>query len=124
MTVYERIKNRRNELGLSVDHVADALGVSRTTVYRYESAEIEKVPTSIIEKLAKVLHTSPSYLMGWTDQAESTPTKEDEKPKQRDFSNEELMLLSMYRLLNEKHRKNVIDLIQDTLMVEIRGEEK
>lgn len=122
MTVYERIKNRRNELGLSVDYVADALGVSRTTVYRYESAEIEKLPTSIIEKLAKVLHTSPSYLMGWTDSAENRPRKDDEQPKQRECTNEELLLLSMYRLLNEKHKKNIIDVIQETLMVEVRGE--
>ena len=122
MTVYERIKNRRNELGLSVDYVADVLGVSRTTVYRYESAEIEKLPTSIIEKLAKVLHTSPSYLMGWTDNSENTTHKDDEQPKQRECTNEELLLLSMYRLLNERHKKKIIDAIQDTLLIEVRGE--
>jgi len=66
-TIYERIKNRREQLEISVNDVADALGVSRATVYRYESAEIEKVPTTIIDKLAPVLKTTPAYLMGWTD---------------------------------------------------------
>ena len=67
MEVYERIKARRKELGLSADDVAEALGVSRATVYRYESAEIEKLPTQIIIPLAAVLHCSPAWLMGWED---------------------------------------------------------
>lgn len=67
MEVYERIKARRKELELSADDVAEALGVSRATVYRYESAEIEKLPTQIIIPLAAVLHCSPAWLMGWED---------------------------------------------------------
>ncbi|MCM1057928.1 MAG: helix-turn-helix domain-containing protein [Firmicutes bacterium] len=67
MEVYERIKARRKELGLSADNIADALGVSRATIYRYESADIEKLPTTIIEPLAKILHCSIAYLMGWEE---------------------------------------------------------
>ena len=65
MEVHERIKNRRLELGLSADDVAEALNVSRATVYRYESAAIEKLPTSILGPLSQVLHCTPAYLMGW-----------------------------------------------------------
>jgi transcriptional regulator with XRE-family HTH domain len=65
MTVYERIKARRKEIGMTAEDVAEALGISRATVYRYESAEIEKVPINIIQDLAKVLRTTPEYLMGW-----------------------------------------------------------
>ena len=67
MTIYERIKCRRKELNLSADDVANALGVSRATVYRYESSYIEKLPTSSLEPLAKVLKCSPAYLMGWDE---------------------------------------------------------
>lgn len=66
-TIYERIKNRRKELGKSVEDVAKALGVSKATVYRYESAEIEKVPAKSLDRLAWVLRTTPAYLMGWSD---------------------------------------------------------
>lgn len=72
MTVGERIKQRRKELGLTVDEVAERLGKNRATVYRYESNEIENLPTPILEPLAKVLNTTPEYLMGWKDK-ESTP---------------------------------------------------
>ena len=67
MNVHERIKRRRKEMGLSADDVAKALNVSRATIYRYESSEIEKLPTSIIEPLCKVLKTTPAYLMGWDE---------------------------------------------------------
>ena len=65
MEVYERIKARREELHLSVIDVADRLGVSKTTIYRYESAEIEKLPVQILDQLARVLNCSPAYLAGW-----------------------------------------------------------
>ncbi len=67
MEIYERIKKRRKEIGLSADDVAKALNVSRATIYRYESQEIEKLPTKIIEPLAKVLKCSIPYLMGWDE---------------------------------------------------------
>ena len=64
-TIAERIKSRRLELGISVDDVAEALGVNRTTVYRYESKDIEKMPITVVEPLAKVLRVTPEYIMGW-----------------------------------------------------------
>lgn len=65
MTVGERIKQRRLELNMSVDEVAAKLGKNRATVYRYESNDIENLPTSVLVPLAKVLETTPAELMGW-----------------------------------------------------------
>ena len=65
MNIGERIKTRRKELGLSVDEVAEKLNKNRATIYRYESNDIENLPVNILEPLAKVLNTTPSYLMGW-----------------------------------------------------------
>jgi repressor LexA len=69
MDIADRIKKRRNELGITVDEIAEALGVNRATVYRYESKEIEKMPLTVLEPLAEVLKVTPYYLMGWTDDA-------------------------------------------------------
>lgn len=70
MTIGERIKKRRNELRLSADEVAKALGKNRATIYRYESNDIEKLPTEVLEPLARVLLTTPAALMGWSDDPE------------------------------------------------------
>lgn len=66
-SVGKRIKNRRLELGLTVEELADRLGKNRATVYRYESDAIENLPITVIEPLAAVLDCTPGYLMGWED---------------------------------------------------------
>ena len=71
MTTGDRMKARRKELKLSAEDVAAALNVSRATIFRYEKGDIEKLPGTALEPLAKVLQTTVAYLMGWSD--ESSP---------------------------------------------------
>lgn len=70
MEVQERIKQRRLDMGLSVDRMISELkklGVtmSRATYYRYESKDIDKIPISSLPPIATILQTTPEYLMGW-----------------------------------------------------------
>lgn len=65
MTVGERIKTRRKELGMTVDELAEKLGKNRATVYRYERDDIENLPASVLAPLAEALETTPDDLMGW-----------------------------------------------------------
>ena len=67
MNVGERIKQRRKELGVSADKLGEALGKDRSTIYRYEKGDIEKLPLDILEPIAKMLQTTPQYLMGWEE---------------------------------------------------------
>lgn len=81
MTVGERIKRRREELGISVDEIAKKLGKHRATVYRYESNEIGTLPTDVLEPLSIVLQTTPAYLMGWEDNIKPLPSNIVSVPK-------------------------------------------
>lgn len=67
MDVGKRIKDRRKELGLSAERVAEIMGVSPSTVYRYESQEIKGMSIEKIKPIAKALQTTPGYLMGWSE---------------------------------------------------------
>ena len=51
MTIGERIKKIRKEKNISVDYLAKELGVSKTTIYRYEDSTIEKIPVNAFDKL-------------------------------------------------------------------------
>ena len=73
MTIGERIKKRRVDLGLSVDYVAEKIKKDRATVYRYEADSVEKMPTTVLVPLAEVLRTTPAYLMGW-EEDDALPT--------------------------------------------------
>lgn len=68
--INERIKQRRKELGLSAEQVADMIGVSPATVYRYESSDIKNMPAERLKPIADALHTTPEWLMGWSDKIE------------------------------------------------------
>lgn len=59
------IKERRLKLNISVDELAEKLGKSRATIYRYEGNDIDSMPVSVLEPLAAALDTTPSELMGW-----------------------------------------------------------
>ena len=67
MTIGDRIRDRRQELGFSVDELAARLGKNRATVYRYENGDIEKLPVAILEPLASALETNEAYLIGLVD---------------------------------------------------------
>lgn len=66
-TTGKRIKDRRRDLGIGVQELADMLGKNRTTVYRYESDAVEDMPYVVLQNLAEVLRTTPAYLMGLTN---------------------------------------------------------
>lgn len=65
MGLKENIKNRRLELNLTLEDVSKKLSISKPTLQRYESGVISNIPSDKIEKLAAILETTPSYLMGW-----------------------------------------------------------
>ena len=67
MKINERIKARRKELGLTLKQVAEKLNVTESLISRYESNDVKNMGIDKIAPLAKILKTTPSYLMGWTE---------------------------------------------------------
>ena len=70
----EKIKERRLKLEMSYQDLSNATGISKSTLQRYETGYIKKVPINQIEILAKALHTTPSYLMGWDNTVTEAPS--------------------------------------------------
>jgi transcriptional regulator with XRE-family HTH domain len=46
-----------------VEELADKIGKSRATVYRYENGGIEKLPSSVLVPLALALNTTPADIL-------------------------------------------------------------
>ena len=72
MNVGQRIKQKRIDLGMDAEELALKIGKSRATVYRYENGDIENMPTTVLEPIAKALKTTPAYLMGWKEPEKSS----------------------------------------------------
>lgn len=67
MEMGERIRLLRREHGLTQEELGKAVGLQRAAINKYEKGRVENMKRSTIMKLAKVLHTTPSYLMGYED---------------------------------------------------------
>ena len=61
----DNLKAARLQAGMTLDEVAQKVGVSRQTIQRYESGVIQNIPSDNIEKIANILGVSPGVLMDW-----------------------------------------------------------
>lgn len=66
-----RIKHRRKALGYSAERLAEMVGVSPATIYRYEKNEIANMGADKLRPIADALSTTPGALMGWADDNDS-----------------------------------------------------
>ena len=75
MSKGSQIRKRRIELGLSQTDLAEKVSVSKQTLYKYENDIVSNIPSDKIEAIAKVLHVTPAYIMGWSEfQYEEIPS--------------------------------------------------
>ena len=74
--IANKIKSRRLELGLTLEDVAQAVGVGRSTVRKWETGMIKNMGRDKIAALAKVLQISPVDLV---PAAESIRTEDEER---------------------------------------------
>lgn len=65
--VGNRIKDRRLELGLTLDELASKVGYSdKSTLSRVENGKTD-MPLKKLDKIAQVLDVTPAYLIGFTE---------------------------------------------------------
>ncbi len=69
MKVGERIKKLRKEHKLTLVELGELIGLTKSTVSKYENDEIN-IPSDKLEKIARVLNTSPQYLLGFDEDVE------------------------------------------------------
>ena len=70
LTMGQKIKALREENNLTLEQVGNAVGVGKSTVRKWENGIIANMRRDKIADLAKVLHTTPAYLMGWKEEVE------------------------------------------------------
>lgn len=102
MTTGERMKSRRKQLGFSAEYVADKLGCSPSTIYRYENGDIEKMPLDVLAPLASILLVSPEYLLN------GSGIEKTADPKADSLSPKENELLTLYRGVNPDGQRYIL----------------
>lgn len=79
-TLYDRIKSRRTELGLTVEELAHKMGYKdKSSISKIENGKAD-IPQSKIAAFADALETTPAYLMGWEEQPAPAASREPTVP--------------------------------------------
>lgn len=82
MTVGERIKQRRIELGMSQSDLAIKMGYkNKSAICRVEKDYEQNLTLDRVELFAKSLNCTPAYLMGWDNNTDNRMDYIIELPK-------------------------------------------
>lgn len=122
MTIGDRIRTRREELGLTQKELAERLGYkTKSSITKIEAGD-NNLPITKVAKIAKALEVTESYLMGWEDSA-TVPTDgqsesyyvdaETRRLAQELHDDPELsVMLDAYRNLSPRDAKLVMDMVR------------
>ena len=108
----KRIKDLRLEKGLTLEQVANVVGVGKSTVRKWETGMIANMKRDKIASLAKALGTTPAYLMGWKEDSSIEKNIPQDK---KDLSEGEKMLLELFNRVPEDQQKLVLQMIRAAL---------
>lgn len=110
-----KIRDLRALHGLTLEQIAQQVGVGRSTIRKWETGMIENMRRDKIAKLAAALHTTPAYLMGWEENVSlSAPAFS--------LSADEKILIQKFRRLDERGRSAVLNTLEHELSA-LPGEE-
>lgn len=113
----KRIYNLRKARGLTLEAVGQAVGVGRSTVRKWENGIIANMRRDKIKKLATVLGTTPSYIMGWTDDPDddglSSAALPSQSPAPIVLSPQLQALSDALDQLNEEGQEKLLDYAAD-----------
>lgn len=96
MELYEKIKARRLELGLTLEDVGNIVGVGKSTVRKWETGNIADMKRDKIALLSKALKVSPLFIMGIDEESPGPSITDKEKE-----------ILTKYNELDEKGKHTV-----------------
>lgn len=108
--VGKNIRMLREHRGMSQTDLANAIGESKQTVYKYETGIITNIPLSKIEAISNVLRCPPSLLTGWEDKEKLT-----EREFSESLSEDELLVLELFRKVPKDNQRIVINMIRAAL---------
>jgi transcriptional regulator with XRE-family HTH domain len=106
MLLGERIKRRREQLGISQQSMAESLKTSQNQIYRYEKGTNSPTAQVIID-IARILEVSTDWLLGISD---IEPIKDES-----DLHPDERKMLALYRSIPPQKRERLLKVVSDSV---------
>lgn len=96
----DRIKYARDLRNATLDDIAKKVGVTKSTVQRYENGKINTIKIPVVESIAVALNVNPSWIVGKSDVME-LPTQKVPK------------IIEYYELLNDTGKREATKRVQE-----------
>jgi transcriptional regulator with XRE-family HTH domain len=97
-----KIKELRKSKGMTLEQVANVVGVGKSTVRKWETGLIANMKRDKIALLAKALSTTPAYLMGWEEEQKKNDIQSDIILRMRTDTTFMSVVEKLYKLDSEK----------------------
>lgn len=111
MSIGQKIKQRRTELGWSQRDLAARMGYNNnSTVARIEKGTVD-IPQSRIVKFSEVLGVSIAYLMGWEEEIKQDPVALAERHFEILMDEDIADIFEDFKVLDGQQRQLVKDLV-------------
>lgn len=107
MTTGERIRQLRIEHQMTQEELGARVGVQKAAIYKYENGLVVNLKRSILEKLAIVLDTTPTYLMGMEDSAQQANVQ---------LTPQQSTLLAAFYQLNDEGQTKAVEYVEDLVL--------
>lgn len=106
----QRIRDLRHARGLTLEQVAEVVGVGKSTVRKWETGMIANMRRDKIADLAKALGTTPAYLMGWKEDISKSNS-----PTEPKLSEGEQKVIDLFRQVPVDKQQLVLQMIETAL---------
>lgn len=77
MTKGERIRELRKAKKITQIEMAKKLHTTKQTISKYEKGIVTNIPSDRLEDMARMLDTTPEYILGWKEASVSEKEKSD-----------------------------------------------
>ncbi len=107
-----KIKELRLKNKMTLEEVANIVGVGKSTVRKWETGMIANMKRDKIALLAKALGTTPAYLMGWDETDKNGKVSNDKTTPPIGLTEGEKALLNLFRQVPEDKQQVVLEMIR------------
>lgn len=111
-----KIKELRRERGMTLEQVAEIVGVGKSTVRKWETGMIANMRRDKIQALATALGTTPAYLMGWKEETIVAPVDLQlfggNEPQSPALTEDEELLLELFRQIPEDTQRMYLEVLR------------
>jgi len=120
-SVGENIRKCRMARGISQVKLAEAIGETKQTVWKYESGTVTNIPLTKVEAIAEVLSCEPARLLGWEpgEGKLSGTLAEESSPY---LTAKEAELIEKFKMLNRENKDRLLSEADEMLNEQLNSD--